>query len=177
MSWISNFFNKSEKNSFVDKQTKLKILEQKDKLAKFRNYLNKSENNSFANKQNRLDILEDNAQTALDKGDAEPAFLLGNTFNDVDDPFYIKNPPYDVCKHNTVKAKYWLEKAMKAGHPDAMVVMGTAYCVGGAMVEKDFKYGLELIKKAKSIGTNPPHMADMALNSLLNLQMNKVFGK
>ena len=140
------------------------------------NFFNKSEKNIFADKQNRLEILEDKAQTALDKGDAEPAFLLGNTFNDVDDPFYIKNPPYDVCKHNTVKAKYWLEKAMKAGHPDAMVVMGTAYCVGGAMVEKDFKYGLELIKKAKSIGTNPPHMADMALNSLLNLQMNKVFG-
>jgi len=146
MSWVSNFFNKSEKNSFADKQTK-------------------------------LEILEDKAQVALDRGDAEPAFLLGNTFNDVDDPLYMKNPPYHVCKYNTVKAKYWLEKAVKAGHPDSMVVMGTAYCEGGDMVEKDFKYGLELIKKAKSIGTNPPHMADMALNGLLNLQMNKVFGK
>ena len=40
-----------------------------------------------------------------------------------------------------------------------------------------YNVAIELIKKAKSIGTNPPHMADMALNGLLNLQMNKVFGK
>lgn len=141
------------------------------------NFINKSDKNSLSDKQNRLEKLEQKAQLALDRGDPEPAFLLGNTFNDVDDPFYIKNPPYDVCTHNTVKAKYWLEKAINAGHPDAMVVMGTAYCEGGGMVEKDFKYGLELIKKAKSIGTNPPHMADMALNGLLQLQMKRVFGQ
>ena len=139
------------------------------------NFLNKSEKNSFDDKQTKLEILENKAQAAIDRGDPEPAFLLGNTFNDIDDPFYIKNAPYDVCKHNTVKAKYWLEKAVKGGHPDAMVVLGSAYCEGGGMVKKDFKYGLELIKKAKSIGTNPPQMADMVLNALSNTQMNKVF--
>ena len=139
------------------------------------NFLNKSEKNSFDDKQTKLEILENKAQVAIDRGDPEPAFLLGNTFNDIDDPFYIKNAPYDVCKHNTVKAKYWLEKAVDGGHPDAMVVLGSAYCEGGGMVKKDFKYGLELIKKAKTIGTNPPQMADIVLNALLDTQMNKVF--
>ena len=33
MSWITNFLNKSEKNSFDDKQTKLEILENKAQAA------------------------------------------------------------------------------------------------------------------------------------------------
>ncbi len=126
----------------------------------------KSKQSSFADQQSKLEVLEKKADEALLRGDGELAFLLGNTFNDVDDPNYIKNPPYDVCKHNTAKAKYWLEKAVSCNHPDAMVVLGVAYCEGGGMVAKDFKYGVELLKKAKSIGTNPPEMANMAIMSV-----------
>ena len=56
-----------------------------------------------------------------------------------------------------------------------MLIMGLAYCEGNEMVKKDNKYGVELLKKAKEIGTNPPHMADMAIKSLLVKKLNNVF--
>ena len=132
-------------------------------MSLFSNLFSSKNQDTFASQQTRLEQLEKKALEALDRGYSEPAFLLGNTFIDVDDPLYVKNPPYDVCKHNTVKARYWLEKAVSCNNPDAMVVMGVAYCEGGGMVAKDFKYGLELLKKAKSIGTNPPEMANIAI--------------
>jgi len=141
-------------------------------MSLFSNLFSGKNQDTFASQQSRLEQLEKKALEALDRGDSEPAFLLGNTFNDVDDPLYVKNPPYDVCKYNITKAKYWLEKAVDAGHPDAMVVLGAAYCEGGNMVQKNFKYGLELLKKAKSIGTSPPEMADIVINKLFHEKLN-----
>ena len=135
-------------------------------MSLFSNLFSGKNQDTFANKQTRLEQLEKKALEALDRGDSEPAFLLGNTFNDVDDPHYVKNPPYDVCKHNLTKAGYWLKKAADAGHADAMVVLGTSYVTGDGCVEQDRDYGIKLLHKAKSIGTTPPEMADMAMRML-----------
>ena len=74
---------------------------------------------------------EKRVQEALDLGDSEPAFLLGNAFNEPDEHNFPKNAPYDVCLQNFTKAVFWLEKAVSAGHADAMVLMGTKYIEGG----------------------------------------------
>ena len=93
-------------------------------MSLFSKFFNKTQN-TFASQQTRLEQLEKKALEALDRGDSEPAFLLGNTFNDVDDPLYVKNPPYDVCKYNITKAKYWLEKAVDARNnlQDALIIL------------------------------------------------------
>ena len=59
-----------------------------------------------------------------------------------------------------------LKKAADAGHADAMVVLGTSYVTGDGCVEQDRDYGIKLLHKAKSIGTTPPEMADMAMRML-----------
>ena len=139
------------------------------------NNIRKKYQHKLESDQEKLEKLEKQAYAALDKGNGELAFLLGNTFNNVDDPRYKKNSPYDVCSFNLAKAKYWLEKAVECNHPDAMLIMGLVYCEGNEIVKKDNKYGVELLKKAKEIGTNPPHMADMAIKSLLVKKLNDVF--
>ena len=121
---------------------------------------------SFETKESRLDKVEKRIQEALDRGDSEPAFLLGNAFNEPDDPNFPKNSPYDVCLQNFTKAVYWLEKAVGVGHADAMVLMGTKYIEGGSGVQQDKEKGIELLKRADEIGTTPPGMARMALNML-----------
>jgi len=113
-----------------------------------------------------LDKVEKRVQKALDLGDSEPAFILGNAFNEPDDPNFPKNAPYDVCLQNFTKAVYWLEKAVDAGHADAMVLMGTKYIEGGSGVQQDKEKGIELLKRADAIGTTPPGMAKIALNML-----------
>jgi len=113
-----------------------------------------------------LDKVEKRVQKALDLGDSEPAFILGNAFNEPDDPNFSKNAPYDVCLQNFTKAVYWLEKAVSAGHADAMVLMGTKYIEGGSGVQQDKEKGIELLKRADAIGTTPPGMAKIALNML-----------
>ena len=80
-------------------------------------------------------------------------------------PSFFTNP-YDVCLQNFTKAVYWLEKAVDAGHADAMVLMGTKYIEGGSGVQQDQDKGIELLKRADAIGTTPPGMAKMALNML-----------
>jgi len=121
---------------------------------------------SFETKESRLDKVEKRIQEALDRGDSEPAFLLGNAFNEPDDPNFPKNSPYDVCLQNFTKAVYWLEKAVSAGHADAMVLMGTKYIEGGSGVQQDKDKGIELLKRADAIGTTPPGMAKKALDML-----------
>ena len=121
---------------------------------------------SLETKESRLDKVEKRIQEALDRGDSEPAFLLGNAFNEPDDPNFPKNAPYDVCLQNFTKAVYWLEKSVSAGHADAMVLMGTKYIEGGSGVHQDKEKGIELLKRADAIGTTPPGMAKMVLNML-----------
>ena len=121
---------------------------------------------SFETTESRLDKVEKRVQKALDLGDSEPAFILGNAFNEPDDPNFPKNVPYDVCLQNFTKAVYWLEKAVDAGHADAMVLMGTKYIESGSGVQQDKDKGIELLKRADAIGTTPPGMAKMALNML-----------
>ena len=121
---------------------------------------------SFETTESRLDKVEKRVQKALDLGDSEPAFILGNAFNEPDDPNFPKNVPYDVCLQNFTKAVYWLEKAVDAGHADAMVLMGTKYIEGGSGVQQDKEKGIELLKRADAIGTTPPGMAKIALNML-----------
>ena len=121
---------------------------------------------SFETKESRLDKIEKRIQEALDRGDSEPAFLLGNAFNEPDDPNFPKNSPYDVCLQNFTKAVYWLEKAVSAGHADAMVLMGTKYIEGGSGVQQDQDKGIELLKRADAIGTTPPGMVKKALDML-----------
>jgi TPR repeat protein len=121
---------------------------------------------SFETTESRLDKVEKRVQKALDLGDSEPAFILGNAFNEPDDPNFSKNAPYDVCLQNFTKAVYWLEKAVDAGHADAMVLMGTKYIEGGSGVQQDKEKGIELLKRADAIGTTPPGMAKMALDML-----------
>ena len=121
---------------------------------------------SFETTESRLDKVEKRVQKALDLGDSEPAFILGNAFNEPDDPNFSKNAPYDVCLQNFTKAVYWLEKAVDAGHADAMVLMGTKYIEGGSGVQQDKEKGIELLKRADAIGTTPPGMAKIALNML-----------
>jgi len=121
---------------------------------------------SFETTESRLDKVEKRVQKALDLGDSEPAFILGNAFNEPDDPNFPKNAPYDVCLQNFTKAVYWLEKAVDAGHADAMVLMGTKYIEGGSGVQQDKEKGIELLKRADAIGTTPPGMAKMALDML-----------
>jgi|TARA_B100001079_G_C16054799_1_gene358729 TPR repeat protein len=121
---------------------------------------------SFETTESRLDKVEKRVQKALDLGDSEPAFILGNAFNEPDDPNFPKNAPYDVCLQNFTKAVYWLEKAVDAGHADAMVLMGTKYIEGGSGVQQDKEKGIELLKRADAIGTTPPGMAKIALNML-----------
>ncbi len=121
---------------------------------------------SFETKESRLDKVEKRVQKALDLGDSEPAFILGNAFNEPDDPNFPKNAPYDVCLQNFTKAVYWLEKAVDAGHADAMVLMGTKYIEGGSGVQQDKEKGIELLKRADAIGTTPPGMARIALDML-----------
>jgi TPR repeat protein len=121
---------------------------------------------SFETTESRLDKVEKRVQKALDLGDSEPAFILGNAFNEPDDPNFPKNAPYDVCLQNFTKAVYWLEKAVDAGHADAMVLMGTKYIEGGSGVQQDKEKGIELLKRADAIGTTPPGMARIALDML-----------
>ena len=121
---------------------------------------------SFETTESRLDKVEKRVQKALDLGDSEPAFILGNAFNEPDDPNFSKNAPYDVCLQNFTKAVYWLEKAVSAGHADAMMLMGTKYIEGGSGVQQDKEKGIELLKRADAIGTTPPGMAKIALNML-----------
>ena len=121
---------------------------------------------SFETTESRLDKVEKRVQKALDLGDSEPAFILGNAFNEPDDPNFSKNAPYDVCLQNFTKAVYWLEKAVSAGHADAMVLMGTKYIEGGSGVQQDKEKGIELLKRADAIGTTPPGMARIALDML-----------
>ena len=45
---------------------------------------------SFETTESRLDKVEKRVQKALDLGDSEPAFLLGNAFNEPDDPNFPK---------------------------------------------------------------------------------------
>ena len=101
---------------------------------------------SFETTESRLDKVEKRVQKALDLGDSEPAFILGNAFNEPDDPNFSKNAPYDVCLQNFTKAVYWLEKAVDAGHADAMVLMGTKYIEGGSGVQQDKEKGIEYLK-------------------------------
>jgi len=117
--------------------------------------------NSLNDSLSSIEELEKNADATLQKGDAEPAFLLGNTFNDADD--LPKNPPYNNCKQNFTKAVYWLQKAVDANHADAMVVLGCKYFEGGDGVERDADKGKKLLCKAKSIGTTPTGMADIVI--------------
>ncbi|SVB78626.1 uncharacterized protein METZ01_LOCUS231480, partial [marine metagenome] len=77
---------------------------------------------SLETKESRLNKVEKRIQEALDRGDSEPAFLLGNAFNEPDDLNFPKNAPYDVCLQNFTKAVYWLGKAVDTGHADAMVL-------------------------------------------------------
>ena len=121
---------------------------------------------SLETKESRLEKFEKRVQKALDLGDSEPAFLLGNAFNEPDDHNFPKNAPYDVCLQNFTKAVYWLEKAVSAGHADAMVLMGTKYIEGGSGVQQDKEKGIELLKRADAIGTTPPGMARMVLDTL-----------
>ena len=113
-----------------------------------------------------MNKVEKRIQEALDRGDSEPAFLLGNAFNEADDPNFPKNSPYDVCLQNFTKAVYWLGKAVDAGHADAMVLMGTKYIEGRSGVQQDKEKGIELLKRADAIGTTPPGMARMVLDTL-----------
>ncbi len=117
--------------------------------------------NKLQNTLSSIENLEKNAEEALARGDADPAFLLGNTFNDADD--IPKNPPYNNCKQNFYKAVHWLQKAVDANHPDAMVVLGSKYFVGGDGVERDVDKGKKLLCNAKLIGTNPPGMATLVI--------------
>ena len=135
-------------------------------MSLFSNLFSSKNQDTFARQQTRLEQLEKKALEALDRGDSEPAFLLGNTFNDVDDPNFVKNPPYDVCKHNLNKAGYWLKKAADAGHADAMVVLGNAYISGLSCVEKNINFGNKLLNKAKSIYRSSPSIAYMAKRML-----------
>ena len=121
---------------------------------------------AFAYKKTRLGILENKAQIALKNGDSELAFLLGNYFNNVDDPDFIKKSPYDICKQNFIKAQYWLHKAVNKGHPDAMVVLGNAYISGLSCVEKNINFGNKLLNKARSIYRSSPSIAYMAKRML-----------
>ena len=110
--------------------------------------------------------LEKWAQKSLDKNDPEPAFLIGNAFNEPDNLNFPKNKPYDVCLQNFEKAVYWLEKAVEAGHADAMVLLGIKYVKGNAGVKKDKKKGIELLKRADSIGTIPPGMGSLTIKMI-----------
>tara|TARA_Y100001970_G_C14165031_1_gene820770 strand:- start:293 stop:688 length:396 start_codon:yes stop_codon:yes gene_type:complete len=123
-------------------------------------------NKAFKYKKNILAILENKAQMALDSGDPELAFLLGNNFNNIDDPDFIKSAPFDVCKQNFMKAKYWLHKAVNKGHPDAMVVLGNAYISGLSCVAKNINLGNKLLRKAKSIYRSSPSITYMAKRML-----------
>ena len=116
-------------------------------------------------------ILEKKATIYLNSGESELAFLLGNYFNNIDDPNFIKPSPYNLCKQNFYKAKYWLEKAVHAKNPDAMVVLGNAYLSGLSCVKKNTRLGNKLIKKAKSIYKSSPSIAYIAKRMLGDLQV------
>ena len=118
------------------------------------------------NKYSQLRILEKNANKALNLGDPELAFLLGNYFNNIDDPDFIKSAPYNICKQNFIKARYWLNKAVNADHPDALIVLGNAYIGGLSCVEKNINLGKKLLNKAKSIYRSSPSIAYMAKRML-----------
>ena len=120
-----------------------------------------STQSTLQNNLSSIASLEKSAEAALARGDSEPSFLLGNTFNDADD--VPKNPPYNNCKQNFSKAVYWLQKAADANHADAMVVLGCKYFEGGDGVERDVDKGKKLLCKAKSIGTTPAGMADIVI--------------
>ena len=135
-------------------------------MYQFKKSLENNNKYAFAYKKTRLGILENKAQIALDYGDAELAFLLGNYFNNIDDPDFIKKSPYNICKQNFIKAQYWLNKAVNADHPDAMVVLGNAYISGLSCVEKNINFGNKLLNKAKSIYRSSPSIAYMAKRML-----------
>ena len=62
--------------------------------------------------------------------------------------------------------EYWLKKAVYAGHPDAMVVLGNAYISGLSCVEKNINFGNKLLNKARSIYRSSPSIAYMAKRML-----------
>lgn len=127
--------------------------------------------NTYSSIWSQVRILENKALIYLNSGESELAFLLGNYFNNIDDPKFIKPTPYNLCKQNFYKAKYWLEKAVQANNPDAMMVLGNAYLSGLSCVKKNTIKGDKLIKKAKSIYRSSPSVAYMAKRMLGDLQV------
>ena len=127
--------------------------------------------NTYSSIWSQVRILENKALIYLNSGESELAFLLGNYFNNIDDPKFIKPAPYNLCKQNFYKAKYWLEKAVQANNPDAMMVLGNAYLSGLSCVKKNTIKGDKLIKKAKSIYRSSPSVAYMAKRMLGDLQV------
>jgi len=122
--------------------------------------------NIHLNKYSQLRILEKNANRALDLVDPELAFLLGNYFNNIDDSDFIKHAPYNICRQNFIKARYWLNKAVNADHPEALIVLGNAYITGLSCVEKNINLGNKLLNKAKSIYRSSPSIAYLAKRML-----------
>ena len=112
--------------------------------------------------------LEKKAQKEIDQGDPELAFLIGNAFNEPDNINFPKNEPYDICLQNFTKAVYWLNKAAKAGHADAMVILGNKYIQGDLGVKQNKQKGINLLKKADVIGTIPSGMGSLNLNMVEN---------